>query len=275
LRSLSSTRPGDSDWGPFKGDAIWDYAELAVGEAISSQVIAEPLNAWLDEALMALRDRGSLEDEAIARFMAAKIFWDWKFRRPHSVFGRVDAKRFGVDAGEFAHLSILGEGKFWRQVSPGTFEPLPGLLSGFRGGALPGMERPLVDQVATVLPKDLFPGAKAHLRKASEFLCGESPDFENAVKEAVLALESAAKSSSSKSHGTLDGCLKEFAGQGVVTKEAVQILKALYVYRNAVPGVAHASESAPTVSEGEARLVLDAAASGVRLLAGLRRGTVA
>ncbi len=277
--ALTMQQDGGLGWGGLGGPALRDYAELAVGEYLDMSPLPTPdgddrygFRVNLSDAIAAVAEREPTGDEETLRYLAAKIYWGWRFRLPRTAFLRVDAVRLGIPAEDFDHIATQGLDIYWRRVALGVFEPLPTLLNEFRTGALPGLERPSLVQVEAVIDTGRFPGAKAHLEKAERFLFGTDQDFANAVKEAVLALESVAQIVTTAPGTTLGKCIKQLVNERRVSAESGRILEKLYAYRSAVPGVAHAGAEAPSVNEAEARFLMDAAAGAIRFLMAIPAG---
>lgn len=98
--------------------------------------------------------------------------------------------------------------------------------------------------------------ARLHFQKARSFARGESPDYENAVKEAVSSIESYLK--------TLTG-EKDFkkalakATKVGVPKPLTVMIEKLYAWRGDEPGVGHAGISPPRVDRSDAEFACNQA----------------
>lgn len=112
--------------------------------------------------------------------------------------------------------------------------------------------------------------ARAHYAKAtSYFENAKNPDYENAIKEAVCAVEAAAKKLfPTVSASTLDDLIKKIIGTAVgqIPKTLAGTITGLYAYRNSGEGVAHGGTGGGKVTKFFAEYVLAVAASQVILL---------
>lgn len=129
------------------------------------------------------------------------------------------------------------------------------------------------DQVAKVEPTLGDPrlnSARTHYKKALEYFENRSrPDYENTVKEAVCAVEAAAKSLFPELNAkTLGEVLKRIEGLGVgqVPKPLAVTLSGVYGFRNAGEGVSHGGADGGKVTPAIAEYILAIAASQIIFL---------
>lgn len=96
-------------------------------------------------------------------------------------------------------------------------------------------------------------------KKAQEFLAKRPhPDLENAIKDAVGALEAVAKIVTESPNTTLgEGKLQARLEKLGVHKGLVVLLNKLYALRGSEPGVAHGRHRAPEISVEDAQTVLN------------------
>ena len=116
--------------------------------------------------------------------------------------------------------------------------------------------------------------ARKHFSKAlRHFREREKPDHENAVKEAVCAVEAAAKELFPEAKATTLGDFAKWAtGGDLLPKTIGQTFVGLYAFRNSGEGVSHGATSGGAVTAELAEYVLGLAASQIVLLADLARG---
>jgi hypothetical protein len=137
----------------------------------------------------------------------------------------------------------------------------------------PRSQRVLDEQIHTtfgeVIMDSSLAAPRTHYAKAQRFLNAADPDYENAAKEAVSALESLVKTLTGESDYTR--AIKKATDAGLIPRPIDEIAVKLYAYRGNEPGVAHGSADAPGVTADEARLVYNlAGALGAFLGAALR-----
>ena len=126
-----------------------------------------------------------------------------------------------------------------------------------------------IENIATIetalrIEIDRFDPAREHLRKAWElFNKRPAPDYPNSTKEAITAVESAAKIATKSGKGDLGKALERLklhpALKGGIEK--------LYAYTSDEPGVRHGGTESPDVGESEAELMLTICASILVFLA--------
>jgi len=136
--------------------------------------------------------------------------------------------------------------------------------------------RHTVDQVASAegaLSQAGLDAARQHFAKAQRYFHDRNnPDLENAVKEAVCAVEDAAKNLFPDANGTtLGDVIKWLTGPepGKLPKTIAQTLTGLYGFRNSGDGVGHGGSAGGVVTPEIAEYVLATAASQIILLVGL------
>lgn len=146
------------------------------------------------------------------------------------------------------------DGKFYR---PGRHQTQKALAQGFKVLALPELS-----------------AAAVHFRKANAFFSSAlDPDYPNAVKEAVSALESALKALfpgfASKDFNNILAKLRG-TREGQIPPTIVKGVQALYEFRGAGTNVAHGGAEGGIVSPEVAELVLSLAASYIVFLVNFR-----
>lgn len=133
--------------------------------------------------------------------------------------------------------------------------------------------RHTVDQInkaETALDEARLTAARKHFSKAlRNFRNREKPDHENAVKEAVCAVEAAAKELFPESRASTFGEFLKWATQGrgkLIPSTIGKTLEGLYAFRSSGEGVAHGATSGGAVTPELSEYVLGVAASQVILL---------
>jgi AbiJ N-terminal domain 4 len=122
---------------------------------------------------------------------------------------------------------------------------------------------PITDKVElssieqTLSAPNIFEGVRTHIHRALELYSErKNPDYRNAIKEAISAIESAAKVISGKKKATLVdavNAIDKIHGMHPALKEA---LVRLYGYSSDKQGIRHALIDAPSVGHAEAKLML-------------------
>lgn len=110
--------------------------------------------------------------------------------------------------------------------------------------------------------------ARAHFGKAQGFFSdARNPDYQNAVKEAVCAVEAAAKALLPFDGNTLGDVLGKAKSDGkYIAPTLIKCFEGLYAFRGSAAGVAHGSPAGAEVSRSVAEFVMASAAAQVILL---------
>jgi AbiJ N-terminal domain 4 len=139
-------------------------------------------------------------------------------------------------------------------------------------------KRHTVDQIGKAektLADFRLAAARKHFSKAlRHFRDREKPDLENAVKEAVCAVEAAAKELFPEAKANTLGDFINWATSkehNIFPKSIGNTLTGLYTFRNSGEGVSHGGTTGGTVTTELCEYVLGIAASQVLLLAGLSK----
>ncbi len=135
------------------------------------------------------------------------------------------------------------------------------------------------DKATKVLADLRLEAARKHFTKAlRHFRDRNKPDYENAVKEAVCAVESAAKDLFPEAKAATLGDFVKWATASerkVLPRVISQTFTGLYAFRNSAEGVSHGSTSGDLVTADIAEYVLALAASQILLLVDLGEETEA
>ncbi len=113
-----------------------------------------------------------------------------------------------------------------------------------------------------------FEGVRTHIGQAlAHFGQRPSPDYRNAIKEAISAVESAVKVISGESNATLDDALKIVAGTSQIHPAMVDAFRKLYGYTSDEKGIRHSLlEETANAAEEDARFMIVACSAFVNLL---------
>jgi hypothetical protein len=221
-----------------------------------------------DSYVQGLAKRAPVPDAIALGYIASKSYWSKKLHQPAAVFTHGDAVRLAQGIQDLRNLADDYQGEWWAyygepQHDGFLLRPSQALMQ--RGPRLtgPGVAGPIFD-ISDRLTEARYDASAQQLRKAYGFLAGEHPDYENAAKEAVGALESLARQMSGEA--TLGRSAATLLRRGAIDPPTAKILTDLYEYRNRTPGVGHGAET-PAASElFEARLIVNLCASALLFL---------
>lgn len=108
-----------------------------------------------------------------------------------------------------------------------------------------------------------------HLNKAHAFLGGPHPDFPNAAKEAISAVEAMAKIITGEPHRTLGQLIPRLKDQYRMEREIASILQTMWGYTSDSPGVRHGGATPPSITAPVARYVVQISEAAVEFLTSL------
>jgi hypothetical protein len=146
--------------------------------------------------------------------------------------------------------------------------------SGYRfvGGELSPITAPIeIAEIESALAKSAssgLGGTQAHIERALVHLGSRpKPDYRNAIKEAISAVESAAQVIAGKDKATLDDALKAVAQASSIHGAMVEAFRKLYGYTSEEKGIRHALlEETAKVDAEDARFMIVACSAFVNLL---------
>jgi hypothetical protein len=100
------------------------FAEAAIGEELDRNGLPAATPSGVDafkiecfsNTLQEWRNRDRAADEQIYNYIAAKLFWTWRFEDRRAVFRHPDFLRVRATVEVFERVSLLGEGADWRQI---------------------------------------------------------------------------------------------------------------------------------------------------------------
>ena len=152
------------------------------------------------------------------------------------------------------HVNGILKGGSWvqaRTAPDGTIE----MISTRRSQA----QRVLDEQIHTVFGEVVaasnLAASRTYYAKAKRYLTAADPDYENAAKEAVLAVESIVVTLTGEADFTK--AIRKATAAELIPRPLDDIAIKLYAYRGNEPGVTHAGESVPDVTQLEAELVFN------------------
>lgn len=124
-----------------------------------------------------------------------------------------------------------------------------------------------IDSAADEAGKFGLAGAREHIRAALALLGKKpKPDYRNAVKEAISAVESVVKQISKSDSATLDGALKELSAKSEIHGALGAGFSKLYGYTSDKSGIRHALLDEPNVGFTEAKYMIVSCSAFVHYL---------
>lgn len=120
------------------------------------------------------------------------------------------------------------------------------------------VEREIHTVFGQALDHQALEAARVHMRKARRLRSAAEPDYANATKEAVCAIESIAVTLTGERD--LIRAIAKSVRAGIVPAPLGEMIKKLYAYRGDEPGVAHANATVPNVDAEDAAFAVNMAA---------------
>ena len=146
-------------------------------------------------------------------------------------------------------------------------------LSGYRfiqGTLTPIAAKEEVEAIETAIASAKragLAGAHQHIRAALELLGKKpTPDYRNAIKEAISAVESVAKQIVGSDSATLDAALKELGKKTEIHGALASGFSKLYGYTSDESGIRHAIFEEPNVGFSEAKYMIVSCSAFVNFL---------
>ncbi len=275
------------DWYDFVSDvpreeAIREIAIASIGSHLDGHGMpahtpsgTTPFSIELDDQAL-LANRVAATDQEVFNYVAAKLYWAWKFGLSETRFTLADRIRLYAPKGDIRRVAIRGEELYWEMSAEPpragetsarvTYVPTAALLNDFENGRMPGQSVSPTFQVQEKLSAPRYAAAKEHFSKAVSYMAGPSPDWPNAAKEAVTAVESLAKIVSDREDETLGKAVAHLRATGKLAPPLDRVFDALWGYTSSTPGVRHGGTSPPTITETEAAFVVNLSASAILYL---------
>jgi hypothetical protein len=215
------------------------------------------------EELEALRSRERAADEVALSYLVGKTYWAYKYRQHYAVITYPDQLRLGFPIADLQLLADAYAGQRWTYYSEPQHDGFALMATQDLKQAGPrlmgrAVSGPIFD-VLDSLSEQRYRAAATQLGKAYGFLRAKNPDYANAAKEAVAALESIARVITGAS--TLGRAIMELEQQKRIDSPTAKALGALYEYRSRTPGVGHGGKTPPSTEIAEARLIVNLCAS--------------
>jgi hypothetical protein len=113
---------------------------------------------------------------------------------------------------------------------------------------------------------NIFVGAREHLRVSVDLFAKKpQPDYRNSIKEAISAVESAAKVISGNPKATLGDALKAINDKMTLHPALREAMNRLYGYTSDEGGIRHALLEESNIDEAEAKFMIVACSAFVNL----------
>jgi len=216
------------------------YYAIAIDQQ-AAQEYETRANKWLEIAKRAVSESGVAwtRDRAaeVAHILSTELLVDWE-----ELVALLRAKNAARGNGRMAELD--GAKDRTQAELPHQFELL--VLAQDRG-RIPIAEQLLAPRYEAVIHAR---------RKARSFLDGPQPDYPNAAKEAVSAVEQLARIVTGKPAATLGDAIKELRAEGRVQAPLLKGLEELWGWTSDTPGVRHGASSVLIVDAAAARYIV-------------------
>jgi hypothetical protein len=208
------------------------------------------------------------------RYLAGKTYWATKLHQHAAGFRAADARRLGHDLRDLKVVADAYDGQWWTYMADPQqdvfyLRSTPGLLQ--RGPRLLGaaVAGPVFD-ISDYLAGAPLEASAQQFRKALTYLTGERPDYENAIKEAVGAVESRARQMTGES--TLGRAADALVRARRIPRPLARWLTALWDYRSSMPAVGHGGLEPADTEIVEARALVNSCAAALLYLLELKAG---
>ena len=214
------------------------------------------------------------KDDDVLAYVRAKLYASWRFELDETVFSSADCLRLHASLRTIKRTLEIEEGILWTVSESNEFrvsvKPLPRFLKDQRESfqASNTLDAPTISHL---LSAPRYAGPSTQWGKAEQFAYGEHRDWANAGKEAVSSVEGLARIITGAHKETLGDLIKRLKTDYAIDPAMVKTLEGIWGFACNAPGVRHGGVSEPTISEGEARYLLDMSAAAIRYLLTLDR----
>ena len=263
-----------------RADAIMELALAVIGWYLDVHGIPPHTPSGVGAASIEQRDADfenekAASDQEVFNYAAGKIYWGWKFGLEKTRFTLADQLRFGVPAGDIDRVAIRGNGVYWEPGREGpsanapahmTYSAKAKLLNDFETGRLPGQSVSPIFQVQEKLSAPRYAAGREHFTKAVGYMTSATPDWPNAAKEAVSALESVAKVVTHQPNDTLGGAIKKLRGAGHLPSGLDKTFEGIWGFASSTPGIRHGGTTPADIPESQAAFIVNSAAVAILYL---------
>ena len=204
------------------------------------------------------------EADVIA-YLSAKVYWAWRYDQPSAVIAAADLIRLRLPWNTIDRMAQLGDGLKWMR-DPGStfFVPEASALREYHDRITSdGSDQ---DSLAHQLSAPRYRGPYEHWAKVMNFMSAAGRDPANAAKEAICAVEGAARLVTGEHSATLGDLLKTLKGKHAINSAMVKSIEGLWGFTSNEPGVRHGAATSQTINYDQARYVVDSAEAALRFL---------
>jgi len=270
-----------------RGRAMLQVALYAIGRHLENVGMPSPTPSGVAAFTIELNDQELGEkhapatDEEVFTYIAGKVYWTWRFGVARTEFTLADRLRLPAPDGDIERVAMRGESVYWDSFgeppragdasSRTSYTPTATLLNDFAAGRLPGQSVSPVFQVQDKLSAPRYSAANAHFSKAVSYIAGPSPDWANAAKEAISAVESLAKVITGRANDTLGDSIKHLRSGGKLPTPMDKMIEGLWGFASSAPGIRHGGTTPPAVTEAEATFMVNSSASTILYLLDIDR----
>lgn len=261
-------------------DALQVLARARLGDAIDDETVPPHsgdsiphlpcLTAWI----VSIGEREPASDADLWQYIAAKVFWAHKIGDGRAVFYHEDRLRLGASFDALWHVAFGGSDHYWKlegqRLSDGfVLRAFPPLIREFRSGANFRVGGSTLLDVGPIMADDRYAASRRALEKAIRYYRQAVPDYENAAKEAVSAVESAARTIAGGS--SLSDALPRIRTEFGLHPQIMAALTNLWSLASDSPNVRHGSPVNRPLTPSEAQLMVNWSSAALLLLVELDR----
>ena len=248
-------------------DSDGTLPETPSGEgAIKVECFSAQLETW--------EKRTPADEGAVLQYLCSKAYWSWRSDLASTLITAADSIRLRNPIRTIARIAQLGAGDLWNIESAEgpsfRLTPMPALIRAEhdkRQRRKAGTDA----SVTLLLSAPRYDGPSMHWQKARDFSESDQPDYANAAKEAICAVEGLARIITVRHTDTLGELIKELKRNHSVNPAMAKTLEGLWGFTSNEPGVRHGSPGPATIGASEARYVLDSSEAAIRFLLTLDR----
>lgn len=254
--------------------------ECAIGERLDQDPEwphsdpSSPPIGFSPEYLRSVRERARTSDQGTLDYLQAKTIAAWRFGQRWANISFADQLRLGrplTDLQRLAEVELEVQWTFAFDPQPGGFalKPSPELLRAVQRRRASRVGGGLCFDVRSEPEAPRYQPVAVQFEKALRYLeAGE--DLESAAKNAISALESAARIVAGGG-ATCGDALSRLRASGRIDPTLGRALEVVWGFTNQAPGVRHGHPNDAALEAAQARLVVNMSAAGILYLLSIDR----